>query len=358
MSEILERDKDWSKPLLQKALSDSKLESKLVGDRNGDVGRDFALLIATRRVEGASDPLVVNVVAHPPVIKTPTNQLPMLKVIVKNVDDNQSVFFKFGGDTRSGRPSRWRVVVKDEQGKEAKHILRFGFMGGGLASIGPLKPGETFDTTLAVRDFIESPPPGKYTLQVLFHNKHDLSEIQDVSGIVVSQSKPIELILEKIPIRTSAAKSVEVRRLIDELDEAVPLKVLVGTYGPWAHATIAPDSPAGKLLANGPAAVPPLVAAVQEKDLSTEKRAWLLAILYSLTGENDPRQERDVLGAHSFVGGPWATWTGKNGDPLAASFGIYSSGSVSAGEPKQEKQLEFAAKWNEWLATNCNVIKE
>ena len=42
-------------------------------------------------------------------------------------------------------------------------------------------------------------------------------------------------------------------------------------------------------LSMGLKAAPPLVAALQEKTIGPEKRAWILSLLYSVTGENDAR---------------------------------------------------------------------
>jgi hypothetical protein len=350
--EIVQRDKKWSVPLLTKWVEESRkdLEERNLGPSN------FELMMALRRAEGLPDPVTIDIDTDEKVLKGNTNQMPVLKVAVKNVDaKKESIMLQQGGDYRTGRPERWRIVLKDEQGREVKPVLFLGSVGGGLSTTGPLEPGETWGTQLSVRSFVETPPPGKYTLQVLFHNHLFLAGMEDIDNLIVCQSKPLDFVMDKLTIETTETDAAVVKRQIADLDGAQPLKIVVGTYDKWAHDTISPNSPAGQLMGMSVIAVPPLVQAVQDKVHSPEKRAWLLSILYSLTGENDPRKYGGVLGSYSYFEGPWQVWSGKNGERTAGGIQLSSSGSMSGGKIDPAKQLDLAAKWQEWLKANCEV---
>ena len=97
------------------------------------------------------------------------------------------------------------------------------------------------------------------------------------------------------------------------LEVAKPVKVVDGTYGKWAHDFIRPESPQGKLLKHGLKSAPPLIGALRDETMSAEKRAWILSLLYSVTGLNDPRQG-SALASYECAEGPWQVWgTGPSG---------------------------------------------
>jgi hypothetical protein len=65
--------------------------------------------------------------------------------------------------------------------------------GGGIGSIGPLAAGEigSWNYFFDLRTYIAPPPSGKYKLRALYHNSVGIAGERDVSGLVVSTSKPI-----------------------------------------------------------------------------------------------------------------------------------------------------------------------
>jgi hypothetical protein len=347
LSEMIKREKEWSVPVLEKAVR--QLRPKALDKPGQDVGCDLALLTALRRAEGAADPLMIVVNGDAAVVKASRAELPVLKVALKNVD-KEIIFLGQEGQSLG----RWRAVIKDKDGSEAKANQQFAF--GGLPKSGPLKPGQTWETELAVRDLVEPPPPGAATLQLLFHNDYRLAGVKDLSCLVVSQSKTLDLVVEKTVVYTSAKETELVHRLVKELDGDQPLKIIAGTYGEWAHGMIGKDTPAGQLLSLRAAAVPPLIDIAQDASLPSGKRAWLLSILFSLTGENDPRKDYMMLSSYSYVSGPWEIWTSKEPKPAAGTFRTSGRGSrTSSRSVDDAKLLKHAATWKEWLDANCEV---
>jgi hypothetical protein len=350
LAEILKRDKEWATPLLEKALK--QLRPKSLTAPGKDVGCDLAILTALRRLEGAPDPLSFVVNGDAPIVKGPREGLSGLKIAMKNVD-KQTIALNQEGQ----QLTRWRAIVKDKQGREAPAISQNVFFAGQRAG-GPFKPGQTWETELSLYDLVEPPPPGEATLQLLFHNEYRLAGVKDLSCLILNQSKTIDLVIEKSVVHVSAKDIELVERLVKELDGEQPLKIVAGTYGDWAHSLIDKESPAGKLLAMGAPAVPRLVEIVQDEKLSANKLAWLVCILYSLTGENDPRKDYSMLSSYSYIAGPWEAWNSKERKPAGAgnTFRTSGRGSRTSSRPVDQAKLQkLAGTWKEWLAANCEV---
>src|SRR5436190_3710724 len=137
LTEMIKRDKEWSVPVLEKAVR--QLRPKSYDKPGKDVGCDLAILTTLRRAEGAPEPLTLVINADAAVVKGSRVELPVLKVALKNVD-KQIIFLNQDANSLA----RWRAVIKDKAGSETKPNQQFAF--GGLAKGGPLKPGEIWET--------------------------------------------------------------------------------------------------------------------------------------------------------------------------------------------------------------------
>jgi len=149
---------------------------------------NLELLTVLRRLQGQSDPLQIYI-DEPEELTVKGMAMPQLKVKIKNVDvEKAGVGFTLGGNYRSGRQSRWRVLVEDEKGKAVTSRRLNSSMGGGMYREGILEHGESWETTLNVRRFIEVPPPGKYKLTIYYHNTRTIDTAGE-SGLT-SLSRP------------------------------------------------------------------------------------------------------------------------------------------------------------------------
>jgi hypothetical protein len=318
-------------------------------------------LIDQRREQKAPAPLIIQIHGDQnPIIGTPVG-LPALKVSLKNVDaEKSSVYLSPTTDYRSGRLPKWRIVLTNADGKEVPVRGSLSWHGGGILHTTTLKPGETWDTTLPMASYVQYPPPGKYRLKVLFSDRESIVDKGDISNVVCCESKTIDFVMAKLPTKISAVDAAVVRRLIADLDEKKPVRLVAGTYGAWAHDLVSKDSPAGQLMALGPIAVPQIVEATQDKSLSPEKRAWQLAILYSITGQNDPRGPlgiSGILGDYESREGPWQVFGSKEGEFPQGGFGYSETGSFRGGKIDTKAQFEFASIWTEWVKQNCDDTK-
>ena len=360
LTEIVRRGRSEGEILLRRqceALNVRKIKWYADKTRPGS-WLNLELLTALRRLQGRPDPLTILVDAPGDSLSGTPLSLPRLKVTIKNVDtEKQEVGFAFGGNYRSGRQARWRLVILDAGGRPVPVRRDFEVDGGGIFTEGVLKPGQSWETTLEMRHFIESPLPGKYQVQVLYHNTRTIVDMEDISGLIVSKSSPIPMIVQPTVIKLTEEERNAARTWIAAIKPQARVKVVVGSYGKWAHDFISPDSPQGKLLSMGLKAAPALVEALQQETSLPEKRAHILSLLYSLTGENDPRRN-NALGSHTYIEGSWQIWGGAPRERPSGGMGFGSRGWSWGGKPDVQAQRELTKKWVKWLrAVEWKVTK-
>lgn len=313
---------------------------------------NLELLTAMRRIQKQPDPLKISVEHMDGPLKGTPLALPRLKVSIKNVDaGRKEVGFQFGGNYRSGRQARWCVMVVDQDDvMSPTKQLSGAIIGGGLSTEGTLKHGESWETVLDMRDFIEPPLPGRYDLQVLYHDTETIFFEDDLAGLIVFQSEKIPFVVSPTVLALTREEERSARQWIAALKPSGPTKVVAGTYDEWAHDFIPPDSPAGSLLRMGLIAAPTLVEALQDDTVSADKRAWLFSLLYSVTGMHDPRNGSAMAG-YEYVTGSWQVWGGRPGEGQSGGIGFGGEGSSSGGEISLKAQKKLTKQWADWLQT-------
>lgn len=310
-------------------------------------GANLEILTALRRLQHQPDPVAVRV-------DSPLEQeinfpnLPALKVTLINQDaTNTPVMFMSGGDYRSGRQARWRVVAIDAHANEIEESEAMGFMGGGIFNFGVLKKDDEWTTTLNLSSYLPALPPGKYKLQILYHDSVTIADIRDIKGLIVSTSPEITLTVHPLTVYLPPGEPDEIRRRTLAIDG--PLKVVAGTYDEWAYDFVPLNTNRGWVLHQGFDAVPVLVNMLDDKTLTSRQRAEILSLLFSITGQNDPRElsgesQANILGNHQDRTGPWAIaaqgrWIG---------FGLGGGGESNGETLDVAAQKEFAKRWSAW----------
>lgn len=294
------------------------------------------LVFALQRLLGKSDPLVIEVKTEDGIVRGGTREPPVLSVAVKNTMDDTPVWFIFGGNYRSGRLARWRIHVWDDKGHLLPTVSRQSWIGGGVHRRERLKPGEKWDAKLYVRSYVDLQKPGRYKAQVFYHNGitiADLEDDKDFKHLMVARSEPFTFVIEhgpKLRIPLDVEKVDLAKKWIDELNEKAAMKVLLADYKGRFHEYIKPETSQGKLLTMGGPAVPALLNALEDKQLSYRKRAWVLALLYSITREPrlNPMAVTGALPAYS--------WRSVGGNGSCTYLTLPSH---------EEKQREFAQQW-------------
>lgn len=304
-------------------------------------------LTAVRRLEGKPDPLHI-VVAGKRTRSCKLGYLPTFLVLLTNVDrDKAEVLFTEGGNYRTGRQARWRFEVTDPGGNAlaCRPPPAFG-TAGGVCTIGTLEYGESWVTHLDMNKFVEITAPGKYTLRILYHDDVTIANRKDVAGLIMSTSLPIRLVVEPITVHITKREIAAVRKAIAQLPTEGRTKLLGGAYGDRVHDFISPDSPAGQLLEMDWKAVPGLIDAALDDKMNPARRAWVLALLASLTNHNNPRDEAGVLGPYEFRDSGWSVWGGTPG-AMSGGLGV-ATGSFDNRPIDPARQRTFAKRWAVW----------
>ena len=161
-----------------------------------------------------------------------------------------------------------------------------GLLGEGHSgAIADLMPGQSYHATLDLGGYVEIQRPGKYTLEVLFHDSEFIADEGDVSGLIVFRTKPITLIVRPLVIELTAEERKQAEKWFAAINTKLPVHHVGGmfSYGP-----VVPDTPQGQLLKMGVKAIPVLMKSLNES-FSSEERAWILSLLFGVTGRNDPQ---------------------------------------------------------------------
>lgn len=304
---------------------------------------DLEVLTALRRVQKKSDPVAIQI-DQPLKQDVVFPRLPILDVALINRDfENRPVGYKVGGDYRSGRQTRWRIEAVDQSGKRIAPLgPRFG-MGGGLLSWGELGADDSWTTTLDVASYLPALTPGEYTLRVMYHDGITIADWDDVGGLIVSYSPEIHLTVKPLIVRPQAGAATEIRKRVASIHDE-PMKIVGGTYGKWAYDFVPPDSDRGNVLSMGLDALPTLLEILDDKNLAPRQRAEVLGILFSLTGQHDPRQGTHIVGGFQAHNGPWAIAA----QGRLMSMGFSDTEDAPGGTIDETSQKAFAEYWRAW----------
>lgn len=291
---ILKRLETMGEPALQ-ALREIRYESipfPIATDEEvWGLFNDLALLTTIRRMEGKRPPLRIDV-NEGKRISTAIRATTRIPVKIVNQDEGQqSVWYKFGGDYRSGRLARWRIQVWDEHGQQVPELARKGQLGGGVYHVGELKFGGEDTECPILEHYVRIRKPGKYTARALYHNEFliaDISNEKELDNLVLVASEKFEIEFApgaKLRIELSREDFKKSKDLVSRLTPTKTIKLNGSKYGPDYHSLIPPDSLQGKLLQMDQLAVPALIEELKVPNMEYKKRALILGILDSIMHE-------------------------------------------------------------------------
>ncbi len=309
-------------------------------------------MIAIRRLQKKPDPLRLLVVGSH-TLNCKFGSFPMFQVLLVNLDgDHQPVTIRVGGDYRSGRQTRWRFVVRDASGRELPEKPNPSWIGGGFSHDETLEYGESWTTQLNLEDYAAIVEPGRYTLEILFHDQLNIAEFDKIDGLILCKSLPMQLTVGPVEVKVSPKQRKAIRQWISSLPTTGPVKILGGSYVENVYDFIPPDSSCGKLMKAEWQAVPDLIDAALDSNLQPLRRAQVLAILASITVQNDPRQEPAVLGSYEFRTSGWMSFGGTT---------LSKSGpeSVRGDEIDAKALAKFVERWRVWKQKgNLRIIAQ
>jgi internalin A len=352
----------------------------------------LSILTALRQIQHEPDPLMI-LVAGKASLDCKVGYLPAIEAALTNLDvRREPVTIQVEQDSWEARPSHWQVSVRDANGRELSQRPAPVRVPGKLSREYTLGYEESFVVRLRVMDYVDIPAPGTYTVHILYHDEVAIADRGRMEGMIVCKSLPLRLEVSPIEVEITDEDRKAARDYIRQLPAAGRVKILGGSYNEYVHDFIAPESPCGRLLKLDWKAVPDLIDAALDPQLGPAQRAQVLAILFSVTHQHDPRGTPGVLGPYEYRHSGWVTWGGPD---HVGPFSLYSSSMESqifgedgrhetsrmamdgppAGTPAQleaarqpelagngkidEKvQIQFAEQWRAWKENGYIRVKQ
>jgi tetratricopeptide (TPR) repeat protein len=312
---------------------------------------NLEILTARRRAQRKPDPVQV-LVPGPAERECVFPEVPVFCPLLKNLDpDGHAV-----GDTVLGGnlPQPWCIHVHDARGyrlpvEPGGEGNAGGFFTGSV-SRQILLPDEWRDAKLRLRKFVRIDEPGEYTVHILYHDSSILAgadallDLGSLAGVITCRSRPIKLKVKPRVIELSKEEQETVRKWLAKLDDTERVKVVHGPYGKWAHGFVDPQSPHGHLLALGWKAVPALLDELADKRLTTQRRAWILAVLFSITRVEELSELRSdyLFGVHDSLYEPRPVEAGEKNEP-------FSSTKAKIHEGDQRASAERWLRWRKFI---------
>lgn len=169
----------------------------------------------------------------------------------------------------------------------------------------------------------------------------DIVDRTGIDELICCRSAEIKLEVTPIRVWVTDEKRRKARKWISELPEAGPVKMAIGIVE--SENFLDPKSPPGRLQRMYTDAIPDLIDAALDANLKPGQRAWVLGLLFAITGHNDPRG-----------------WMGLEGSEILGDYEAEDveggRGSCRGGEINLTKQRAFAEKWRVWKTDHYYVI--
>ncbi len=318
--------------------------------------RDLELLTVLRRVQKRHDPVMI-LLSGKSGRCCDLDEPPVFDARLTNVDvQGEPIHIQAGGDYRSGRQARWRIEVRDAKGRLLPEEPCRSGIGGGILDYQTLKFGESWETRLRMPSFVEINTPGEYTVRILYHDQYPIADFDRPAGLVCCRSVPIELRVFPVTVKLTDPQRRQFRKWIGALPKTGQVTVF-GAGRRHKEKRVQPsDRPEKDLFAAGWKVVLDLAEAATDPKLAPVQRAWVLGLLYSITGFHNPRFAENVIGPHEFKDPGYAIWS----STVRSSGG--SSGFVLSFVRNEKidpaKQREFAKRWQQWLQKNPVRVEE
>jgi hypothetical protein len=162
------------------------------------------MLTAWRRAEGKPDPIQIEIASIGKDSQGRSVPGPIILPRIRNVDvEGESFYSESSGSIPAG--AMWRVQLTSARGQRVPGIDIGGFTGrGGVGTVGMLPSGrsEVCDFLLDARDYVKSPPPGRYTLVLVYAIRANVND-DDLQGRIAWKSRPVPVIVENLALSST-----------------------------------------------------------------------------------------------------------------------------------------------------------
>jgi hypothetical protein len=239
---------------------------------------------------------------------------------------------------RSGRFECFRVDAAAGEAPVAPHQRFMCF--GGVYQRGPLGPDESIAHRIDLADYISPESPGPFRLRLRYHDTSDIADPEiDLERRLTVDSAPFELRWTPLVLARADVLRIDAAARIAALDEQAPVPIALTVWRPGARCVLGSSRPEHDLLQSGWNALPGLLEGLEDCEATPSRRAWLLALLFDLTGAVDPRAHPGSIG--SFYEKAVFEHEGSPESPWRQGLDSFE-GSV---EPSTDVQAQLAERW-------------
>lgn len=311
---------------------------------------EVVFLTALRRAERLGDPLVVESIG-PATLEGTFPELPRMQLRLRNADPRgESFHVTEGGSYRSGRFARVHVTALDGAGQRAPAFASPGAVGGGISTTRKVAPDEGGTFVLELLDYVDLRLPGEYRVRVEYHDDEDIADLDSTQGRICAGSPEFALRWQARVVRLTRAEHAALEGAIGEIDVSKPVVLVSAHWKPDLRFEGQARTPEDRLFRAGWKALPALLGALEDRNLEPARCAWVLGLLWDVTGIDNPAGPRawGALGARRWL----AEWPGasERGAPTLAEFGDRAGAAIDAGA--QQRLVE------RWLARRSLVALE
>lgn len=249
------------------------------------------------RLHTQSSPLTVTIKASNNGVGTRL-LLPQLNVEIENTDKSgRPVFLPLGGGEFNEKRQTYRVLLEVSQNntsiltRKSSQLLRFG----GRINYVTLRQGEKLTYSISLHDYVRPMSLGEAVVQVEYRPYRGYY----IGSETLFSYKSEPCLINIVPSEPALTKAEvdRLEQLLDQLPTSGPITIVKGRYGQWADEILPATSVPGQILGFGDAAFPSLLNRLQNTESEFE-RGWILAMLHTLSEENDPTLDRkqNILG--------------------------------------------------------------
>jgi hypothetical protein len=164
--------------------------------RSFSVPLNMQLVTALRRLDHQPDPLRIKMKGSD-AIETRGSALPSIHVSVQNIDAaGLTLGLWQASDDDSGRPSCWRLDLKDEKSRAVRQKSPFLHKSYLAVSYNfrTLEPRQQSGWILDLNEYFDTLPPGRYRLTLHYDNEGFIAKRGDSSDGITFTSEPFQLI--------------------------------------------------------------------------------------------------------------------------------------------------------------------
>jgi hypothetical protein len=290
------------------------------GGKGGFIPEDLELLTALRRARHQPDPLALEILSEEE-ISCVFPSPPRVAMQLMNVD-RESFGFTSSRGFRSGRFEGCWVEAIDATGVRAKPLQSPGMIGGGSSSRRLLPAGKGADRIgLELPQYVLLAHPGSYRVRILYSDRNDIAGEDSIGGWILLSSPAFTVRIEPLKVRASREGVQRMREWIAALNPDKKIPLVSGHWHPKLEFQGEAQTPEDHLFRSGWPAVAVMLDALSNMELAPRRRAWVLGMLWNITGLNNPtgQEFQHALGAAEWIT-TWPTSVEEGQPTLAEAF--------------------------------------